>query len=552
MLNVGWSFSNTTTFSQPTYPCFMSNVGMPLPSGQLQSMEVGQHQPLGLWHRPVFSVSMTYQLPVPRQLPVLPFHWNSPLASPITFQPGGFQVTTPVWRRPPRFQVLTPVRVRPPLPLSNVCADDADATPPGSLNGDEMPQLLNADDNDTDDVNYNVGKMGKASFQQVLEHANTGEMDSIYTSGMDDQPEMSPMVEGPRAPFSFFGSNGKLKRLSGKTTVPDPIADCKCWEPMVSPFMSQDLLTKAGGLSAFDTDAVLLEKRVDMFIDFDKSRKGFAAALWPDLIDKSVHELKGLTLKNKLVSLGIRCKVIRTLMHGSLLQFIEGWAGSARTTYWHLMFGFRCACFDYNFTDKHNVLSPLGLRLWMWALCESEEGSTNWWGTQCSSYLNCCLSKSKRNETNQFWGDQTRKFVRTGNAQQVALSLLYFLSWLFSNEPLLEQPGSSCLAKIPPFKTVKDFVGASCSRLALGSYQATSLKPLQIWHLSKDWIELKKPYPDKAVRQKLERLASQSTSKKTRKRQYNGKKNKMKQSQVYPHPFCKLVATISKRRLHNS
>ena len=79
------------------------------------------------------------------------------------------------------------MRVRPPLPLSNVCADDADATPPGSLNGDEMPQLLNADDNDTDDVNYNVGKMGKASFQQVLEHANTGEMDSIYTSGMDEQ-----------------------------------------------------------------------------------------------------------------------------------------------------------------------------------------------------------------------------------------------------------------------------------------------------------------------------------------------------------------------------
>ena len=28
--------------------------------------------------------------------------------------------------------------------------------------------------------------------------------------------------EGPPAPFSFFGSNGKLKRLSGKTTVPPP------------------------------------------------------------------------------------------------------------------------------------------------------------------------------------------------------------------------------------------------------------------------------------------------------------------------------------------
>ena len=42
-------------------------------------------------------------------------------------------------------------------------------------------------DNDNDNVNYNVGKMPKARLQQVLEHVNTGEMDSVYTSGMDEQ-----------------------------------------------------------------------------------------------------------------------------------------------------------------------------------------------------------------------------------------------------------------------------------------------------------------------------------------------------------------------------
>ncbi len=70
-------------------------------------------------------------------------------------------------------------------------------------------------------------------------------------------------------------------------------------------------------------------------------------------------------------------------------------------------------------TIDHGCSSASGLRLWLEVLCHVCEGEAIWCGTQCSSFLLLCLSKSNRREHNGYVADTNREIVRDGNRQMV-------------------------------------------------------------------------------------------------------------------------------------
>ena len=343
--------------------------------------------------------------------------------------------------------------------------------------------------------------------------------------------------------------------------VLDPLVVEKRWRNPGGAFITTCQLQSHGGHAAISKDMESTAAKVISFIQYDVSVGGVACASWHPLLAAAFPELACAPTAQMLTSLGIRNLILRR-SGVATLGVTEHWAGSARILMHHILRGVVAAassygingsdgkpcstgaCFDKEYSVGHDCTTPCGLRLWVDSLSHTVEGSTNWYGTQCSSFLPVCMAKSKRSAGNGYFGDTTRAFVRHGNDQMHVLSLMFFLSWLFGNEPVLEQPLSSVLTSMSPLQEVLSFMNALRTSLALGSYGAVSVKPVKLIHLSGEWGSLKRSIPKK-FRSRLLKLTTQSVDKETGKTKFTGRKSLMKQSQCYPHDFCQAVAKVS-------
>ena len=226
---------------------------------------------------------------------------------------------------------------------------------------------------------------------------------------------------------------------------------------------------------------------------------------------------------------------------------IEFFAGSGQMALQHLIIGCHVAAFDnkYKSSLTHDCLSPIGLGLWGDALTATHPGAVTWFGTKCSPYLNICFANHKRSARNEYFGDQSISWVVKSNEVQATTALLYFLSTLLNNNPMLEQPAESAMPKMYPMCTVLKFTGAIKTSVSLKKFGATSLKPLQIWHIDEAYTQI--PSEEGQVLlppEMMEPLANYYVDKNGKKR-YNGKKRRMEQSEFYPAAFCAKVARIS-------
>ena len=158
-----------------------------------------------------------------------------------------------------------------------------------------------------------------------------------------------------------------------------------------------------------------------------------------------------------------------------------------------------------------------------------------------------CKAQSGRRMENLYTGHTFRAFVRDGNRQADCLSLLVFFSCLVQNEPILEQPAGSVLPKMVPLKTVFQYFHLLKTSLSLGAYGAESMKPLQLWHRSPCYKQLRKSLPFSRVRP-LVRLAKPFIDKKGKKR-FTGNRQALKRSQEYPRPFCVRAAALTAERM---
>jgi hypothetical protein len=221
---------------------------------------------------------------------------------------------------------------------------------------------------------------------------------------------------------------------------------------------------------------------------------------------------------------------------------LEYWSGSGMITLFHLRKGMAAKQFDKKNEGNYDCTTPIGLRLWLDALLyEAASDATVWIATECSSFSSVCRAVSKRHKNNEYAGDCSRDFVVNGNKQMVVASILFFISWLISLHPIVEQPKPSCMQKARPLKDVLEFTGASCTNTWLGAFEAPSPKPLQLWHPPENlFSQLQRRKPAN----KLESLVTTSASKRGR-RAFSGRKVAMKNSQVYPPRFAFAVAKLT-------
>jgi hypothetical protein len=124
-------------------------------------------------------------------------------------------------------------------------------------------------------------------------------------------------------------------------------------------------------------------------------------------------------------------------------------------------------------------------------------------------------------------------------------SLLFFLSMMIGNEPVLEQPANSILPKIKPLSTVLQACHAIRTSVRLGAYgdSTSPAKPLQLWHIHPLYANLHKTMVKSTARATL---TTRYIDKKGKKR-FSGNAQ-MKSSQAYPPPFCAKVAQLTLNR----
>ena len=287
-----------------------------------------------------------------------------------------------------------------------------------------------------------------------------------------------------------------------------------------------------------------LNETIGSFLDFDNASGAAAAGAWPGMLEASYPTLTGIPLHDQVLKFGLHVFEERYQHDGGRYSLVEYWAGSAIIAKIHAReTGGAVVALDKSFHESQDCLTALGRRLWLDTLAASAHNSINWMGTQCSSFTFLLRSQSGRRRSNGWLGDETQPFVRDGNGQMLVTSLLYFLSWLVGNSPILEQPACSVLPKIQPLRMVLAFTRSYKTHTWLGSFNAPSKKPLQIWHVSPVFQGLKRARPTD-TKAPLTRMLIEGG-----RRKVYGNKKAMKESQAYPEEFAIEVAQLTKSRV---
>jgi len=216
----------------------------------------------------------------------------------------------------------------------------------------------------------------------------------------------------------------------------------------------------------------------------------------------------------------------------SLLRFNEFAAGAGNLSKALLRRGLHGGSWDILFDESHDCLKPEGFKLWLLALSSMSRDSLCWFGTKCSSWVILCLSQSDRRVENDWWGDQDRDFVIEGNALMTVTSILFFLGFLLGHIVILEQPRSSSMPLVPLMASVLAYTKCLRCDTYLGSFGSRTEKAIQLWS-NKSLEPLRRDKPTLEANCLCERDDSGG---------FTGKKDELKESEVYPVLFGEAVA----------
>ena len=267
---------------------------------------------------------------------------------------------------------------------------------------------------------------------------------------------------------------------------------------------------------------------------------------WPIMLGLAYPELQGLSLCDMILKVVHRAFQNRS--HGDpealgphgfngLMDFIEFCAGSANLSKQLILRGYRGCSFDVLYSGDHDMMSAQGLRLYIDAIVSCVTNSLQWWGTKCSSFVQICSSVTRRSEENGWLGDYSRQCVVDGNIQCEVTSLGIFLGILTGALPLLEQPMTSCMPKTSSLNSIFQFFQFTRTGTYMGSFEGSTVKPLQLWHLPQTFEGMARVRPDPALFS--ETLASRSAN-----GAYTGKKDLLVNSEFYTPAFGKAVCEI--------
>ena len=266
---------------------------------------------------------------------------------------------------------------------------------------------------------------------------------------------------------------------------------------------------------------------------------GNATKMWAPLLDSLYPCLRSVPdLATKLSYICQRAFANRLQSSQPLLHFVEYWCGTANLTKEMIKAGFEGAGFDIIHSHMHSCLDICGLRLWMDMLMGMCEHGLCWLGPPCSSFVVLCLAQSQRYDWNQWWGDTTRTFVRTGNSHMQVAAIMFLVSCVIGVMVCLEQPDNSCLHKCPPMRSVLSFVKALRVKTYLGAFAGPTCKPLQIWTNRATFAQLARDCPHR------EQLSGEPLVSRSENGSFTGRKDLLEESGAYTPQFGSSVAQI--------
>ena len=287
------------------------------------------------------------------------------------------------------------------------------------------------------------------------------------------------------------------------------------------------------------SDAIYYEHLVNQFMRFDADKNcGYAATMWPKLLALCYPCLAQKGLTSMLVSLVLRgLRNQRSTDNPCPFDFLECFSGRGNLTYELLKAGFRGSAYDVIYEeDDHNCLTSKGLRWLLDCLACVKSKGLVWFATRCSSFVIMCRHQSERQEWNNYMGNQARPFVVCGNNLMIITSILFLVSWLLGQHPVLEQPASSVMPECPALKLVLQWTGSRKHVTYLGSFGGFSQKPLQLWS---PWCGV-----GALIRERPIDMASSPLVRRHDENRFTGDKELLAESQCYTRAFGKAVARI--------
>lgn len=262
---------------------------------------------------------------------------------------------------------------------------------------------------------------------------------------------------------------------------------------------------------------------------------GRAARLWPPILHACYEELKGKGIVMTLVSLVMRG--YQNQVNGGVLHhFMEVFAGVGNLSKELLRCGYLGSAFDSEYMSAHNLLSSYGIKLVIDCLTSIRRGGLLWLGTPCSSFVILCRCQNERCEENMFLGNVNKLFVQLGNCLAEISSILFLLGYMLGIRTVVEQPGSSCLFRMPSMSGVVHFCRATKYVTYMGQFNGPSCKPLQLYSGWPAIAGLERPRPD--FLQSDVQLATRDGS------GFTGRKDLLVESQIYTPCFARHVAQI--------
>ena len=134
------------------------------------------------------------------------------------------------------------------------------------------------------------------------------------------------------------------------------------------------------------------------------------------------------------------------------LDVVEVFSGVASIVKGAVNKGFRAEPFDLVATPEHDITDEHGFQRALQLVLRVRPGGLVTMAPQCSSFVSACANNHQRKRSNHFYGDETKQFVREGNAMATAAAFLLVVAWLRELFVLPENTPGSVIWNFSPFQ----------------------------------------------------------------------------------------------------
>ena len=221
------------------------------------------------------------------------------------------------------------------------------------------------------------------------------------------------------------------------------------------------------------------------------------------------------------------------------LDALELFSGKKAITVASSEVGLKAQGYDKTYSSSEDFTTEEGFKTAMTLMLRVRPGGCLWAAPECKTWVWLSRSQTKRSREDPH-GDVTKEAVLKANKMVISLALLFAVAYAREIAIFMEQPSSTVLHCLSPMREVIRVCLPYKTLTYLGSYGASSPKPILLWSSSEKVHDLSRKRPEKGTLEQLTTRDAFGTS-------VTGKKDQLHESQAYPTAFGKAVASLYKQ-----